>query len=176
MKLIRFILILFLFSSCSTLKKSIKPESFIELTPTNIELINGRYEVNSTDSLNNNDLHWIIFDSGYNRKDSIESIELKVINNKKILITHYDGDSIVESKIFHGKIKDGYFQFRRKYLVIPILFVNLYRNRILRIGILKNSDLITDYNQISLGTFYFIFPFYSNKRNNNFEFKRIKKI
>jgi hypothetical protein len=176
MKLLRLILILVLFCSCSTLKKSVKPESFIELTPANIGLINGRYEVNSTRNIRSNvdDLHWIIFDRGYNKKNSTEFIKLKSLSCKKILITHYDGDSIVKSKIFHGKIKDGYFQFRRKWLVIPMIIANLYRNRMLRIGILENNDLTTDYGQISFELFYFIIPGYSNEHSNNSEFKRIE--
>ena len=120
MKLLRLILILVLFCSCSTLKKSVKPESFIELTPANIGLINGRYEVNSTRNIRSNvdDLHWIIFDRGYNKKNSTEFIKLKSLSCKKILITHYDGDSIVKSKIFHDGWEIYYPQGDEDYSVL----------------------------------------------------------
>lgn len=171
-----FILILSI-SSCSTLRKAHRNEQIINLSSENRELINGRYNVNSLinqDSVEG-DLYWNIFDRGYNKSNTVEFIEIKAIDSNKILINHYDGDSIVKSKVFNGKYKNGYFQFKRRWLVIPGIFVNLYRNRMFRVGILVNGNIITDYNQISLGTVVFIWPFFENKREFNFEFEKMNE-
>jgi hypothetical protein len=173
-KVLLLISIIILFSSCYTLRNNVKHEDFIELTTLNIGLLNGRYEVNSIvnqDSVISN-LYWNIFDRGYNKKNSIEYIKLRVINNKKISVTHFDGDSIVREKTFKGKISDGYFQFKKKQLIIPAIFVNLYRSRVFRIGLKENKNLTADYHEISLGTTVFIFPFCDKKQESNVEFKR----
>jgi hypothetical protein len=174
--LLLFILIISL-SSCSTLKKANINERIINLSLENRELIDGKYNVNSLNSQNGieGDLYWNIFDKGYNKLDTIEFIEFRTIDDRQILVNHYDGETIVKSKIFKGKYKNGYFQFKRKWLVIPGIFVNLYRNRIFRIGVLTNGNIITDYNQISFGTVVFIWPFFERKQKFNFEFKKIKQ-
>lgn len=173
---ILFILITSL-SSCSTFRKSVNNKNSIKLTVENRKLINGKYAVKSLlnkDSIQG-DLYGNIFDRGYNKKNAVKFIELKVIEDQKILVNLYDGDSIVRSKIFKGKYKKGYFQFKRRWLVIPGIFLNIYRNRMFRIGLLENGNIITDHNQISLGTGFFIIPFYEYKKVMNIEFKRLEE-
>lgn len=176
-KLLQLFILIISISSCSTLRKTLENEQIINLSSENIELINGRYDVNSLinqDSIES-DLYWNIFDRGYNKTDTIEFIEFKAIDNKRLLVNHYDGDSIVRAKIFKVKYENGYFQFKRRWLVIPGIYVNLYRNRMFRVGLLENGNIMTDYNQISLGTVVFIWPFFEHKQEFNFEFEKLNE-
>jgi len=163
--------------SCSSLKLCVQNEDKIELSQSNINLLNGKF---ANDSFLNKDsiqgsLYWNFFDRGHNSKDSVEYIKLEVLNTKKIKVSYFDGDTIVRSKVLKGKIRNGYFEFHKKYLIIPALYVNVFRNRSFRISILTNGNLITDYNQVSFGTGFFIIPFYENVKEFNVEFMGLKE-
>ena len=165
------------FSSCSSLRKCHKNPDLIEITETNYELLNGTYTDDSfqnKDSIKGN-LHWDFFDRGYNNVNLTEHIKLTMINEKTIRVNYYDGDSIVRTKEFNGKIKDGYFNLKRKYFIMPALYVNAFRNRKFRIGILSNNNLITDYHQILFGTVFFLYPVGENVKEYDVEFERINK-
>jgi hypothetical protein len=178
MKPIIFILLFTLFlSSCSSLKKSINSDGRIILTESNLTLLDGKYERESVqlnkDSFHGN-LYWNFFDRGYNRKRATDFFELTVIDNENILVSYIDGNESVKSRNMKGKIKDGYFEFKRKHLFIPMIFVNMYRDSKFRIGISNDNDLTTDYKQITFGTAFVLFPFYEKKEENNMIYKRIE--
>lgn len=160
--------------SCSTLKHAVENQDRIPFSKTNLNLLNGKFNVypGLRDSTKE-DLYWAVFDVGYNPKYKPNFIELKSIGTNKLSVTYWDGTQRVKSKIFKGKIKDGYFVFRRRYMIIPAIVVNLYRNRIFRIGLLPNGSLITDYDQFSLATFYIVLPALEHRKYYGVEFERL---
>jgi hypothetical protein len=177
MKSFYFILTFFshLFFSCSTLKQAADCKDRIPLKETNLADLNGKYnnaQRPNKDSIKT-DLYSDIFDRGYTPKDSINYFQIKALDNNKLSVSYWDKNQIIKFKIFKGKINEDYFVFRRRFLVIPAIGVNLFRNRKFRIGLLPNGNIITDYNQVSLGSFYVILPFLEKKKYYGVEFERI---
>lgn len=177
----RHLLILFVFSlcvliSCSGLRKAQPAKSTVTLDESKIHLLDGKYEVHVKipNKKNPASLSWDIFDRGYNPESLENYIEIKSISSNQLSIAYWDSTTLLKSKIFKGRIKNDYFIFKRKYLIIPAIFVNLYRNRVFRLGILPNNNLITDYSQFSFATFYVIFPDISVRREFDVEFQRIE--
>lgn len=118
-------------------------------------------------------LAWDVFDWGYNPKTSFDYIEIKPVANNKLLIEYWDSTVLLKSKTFKGNFKNGYFIFKRKYLVIPAVLVNLFRARSFRIGLLPNGNLITDYKQVSGGSFYVLLPYFDKKKEYAVEFEKL---
>ena len=174
-KVFIFILLLVL-PSCSTLKKCTKNQDIIKLTNSNFNLLTGKYIDESWRKKDSTScsLSWDIFDKGLSGIDSLKYTEIKVISSSEIIVQFYDGHSISRSKVFKGYIKDGYFVLKRKFLVIPAIIFNVFRNRSFRIGLLRNNNIITDYHQITFGTDYVFLPIYSIQKDYNIEFIRIK--
>lgn len=181
---------MFLFS-CSCLKKGVVNDSNeIILTESNLTLLDGKYKRKSIslseDSIPVGDLYWDFYGNSYshifgnndglNIKSDMDFFELKVIDKNKISVLYLNGNDTIKNEIAKGKIKNGYFEFKRRYLFLTIIFTNLYRDSKFRIKLSKNKDLITDYREISWGTFYIIIPFYDNKKEYNVIFKRIEDV
>src|SRR5690606_3952150 len=99
--------------------------------------------------------------------------EIKLLSKNEVSVSYWDITTLIKSKVIKGRIQDGYFVCKRKYLIIPALIVNLYQNRIFRLGLLSNGNLITDYNQISFGSFYFIIPDWKFTKQFGVEFQRL---
>lgn len=166
---------LLFFGSCSGLKNNVNRTDQVMLNSSNFKLLDGTYESKSVRS--KEDLYWYAFEGVMNYQsyaDSTGSITFKVIDKKHIEVSYVKRDTLVKRKIIKGKIKNGYFIFNRKYLFIPMLFTNLYRDRTFRVGLLENGNMITDYNLVSFGTAMIIFPFRENTREYNVEFRRIE--
>lgn len=170
-----------LLESCSSLRKSVNNENRIVLNDTNFKLIEGKYRINSVDNKGSFGLTGFIFSGGYKlfksysiSKDSLAYVRFEILD-KKTLIMHYTtNDSTIKSTKIKGKLKDGYFVLKQSHVFLPFIFTNMYRNRQFRIGLLNNGNLITDHNQISLGTVLIIIPFYDNDKSFDVEFKRIR--
>jgi len=162
--------------SCSSLRNANDNQNKINLVDTNIISLAGRYEVSVKDTFRekNASLTWDIFDRGYNPKSNHDFIEIEIQSSRQIKVSYWDSLTLIKSKAFKGRLKNGYFNFKRRYLIAPTIVINLYRNRVLRIGLLPNKNLITDYHQISLGTFYLILPYLERKKEYAVEFKRIE--
>lgn len=179
-----------LLSSCSCLKKGVNNNNEIILTESNLTLLNGKYERKSVqlskDSLPKGDLYWNFYANSYshifgndkdlNLKNDTAFFELKVIDKNKISVLYMNGNDTIKCEIAKGKIKNGYFEFKRKYLFFSIIFANLYRDSKFRIKLSPDNDLITDYKEISFGTFFIIIPFYDKEIEYNVTFKRIEDI
>src|SRR5690606_14996515 len=120
----------------SSLRKAPSDNDIIELSETNFAALNGKYsdELVSKNNPSNGDLYWYIFDQGYNFKDSINYVELILLSPKRLHVRIFDGETLRKDRVFKGKIKNGYFVFRKRYLFIPALYMNVYRDRKLRIG------------------------------------------
>ena len=169
------ILLNFILSSCSSLRHASDNRDRINIADSTINLLTGKYNESAIDPIRNIETHlaWNIFDWGYNPKSKQDFIEIEAQENRKIKISYWDSTTLIKSKVFKGKFKHGYFIFKRRYLIIPAILVNLYRNRVFRIGLLSNKNLITDYNQISMGSFYVILPYLERKKEYGVEFKLI---
>jgi len=177
-------------TSCASLKKSVDTGNRIVLTDSTLSLIEGRYERESVqlekDSFPVADLYWNLYantysfifgnDKGLNQKGDTNFIELKVLNKNEILAVYASSSEILTSKVLKGKVKNGYFVFKRKYLFIPFVFANIYRNTKFRIGLLNDMNLIADYKEIGFATFYVILPDFRNISENDMIFKRTKEI
>jgi len=162
-------------SSCAALKPDKYVNGQIELTNKNLNLLNGKYSRISANQSKSGDLFWNLYTKGYNLGDEkLCYVKLNVINNKRIEVSLLKNDSLIKSKILKGKIKNGYFEFRKRILVLPTIFLNTFRTTKFRIGILNNSNLTTDYNQISWGTGFVVVPFYEKEIEPNFEYEKIK--
>src|SRR5690606_22996585 len=96
-----------------------------------------------------------------------------VVNSKKVEVTILKDDSILKSYKMRGKIKNGYFEGRRKYLFVPTIYLNVFRTRKFRFGILENNNLITDFKEVAFGTGFVVIPFYDKTLNSNVEYKKI---
>ena len=175
MKQIAFVFIFaIILSSCSCLKKNYHIRNGIMLTESNLTLLDGKYErFSDQKNNNNNDLYWNFFDRGQNESNNSEFFVLKVIDKKRMLVSYIDDNDIAKSKIMKGGIKGGYFELKRKYLFIPGIFVNVYRDSKFRIKLSNDYNLMADYIQITFGTGFFIIPFYEKNEGYNMIFKRI---
>lgn len=176
--LIILLLCLYFLSSCSSLKNSIDNPNRVILNNSNFKLIEGRYSIHSIDNKGRN-LEWYILGSSLsylfrsNDSDSSRCVIFEFANEKTLNISYTNNSGKLKLKTVNGKLKNGYFVFKRTNSLIPMIFTNLYRNSKFRIGLLTNGNLITDCNQISIGTAMIIFPFYMNDKYFDIEFERI---
>lgn len=174
-----------LISSCATLKSDQKVERKIELKTDNLHLINGTYQNNESNVAYSLDYFW---GSYYKTKEfrsvyKLESentpyyiITLKVLNKNKVNATIKVNDTILKSYVIKGRIKNGYFEQNRKWYVIPALLFNEFHSSKFRIGLLEDSNLITDSRKIEFGTVYFFSPFDNSESHYNVIHDRITPL
>lgn len=169
-----------LHTSCSSLRKSINNENRVMLNDSNFKLIEGKYRITSVDNKGSFDLTGFIFSGGYKLfksysivQDSLAYVQFEVLDKKTLKMHYSTNDSNTKTTEIKGKLKDGYFVLKQSHVFLPFIFTNMYRNRQFRIGLLDNGNLITDHNQISLGTVYVIIPFYDNDKSFDVEFERL---
>lgn len=163
--------------SCSSLRRAVDNDNRIILTESNLTLLNGKYEnlsqIDKNPSLGN--LYSDLLERGYNNEPDTGFIELKVIDKKRIKVSYIIGNRVIKSKTMRGKLKDGYFAFKRRYFFISIILSTFYKDTKYRIGLSKDNNLISDYVQISLGAAYVVIPYYEKNKQNNMIFLRINK-
>lgn len=164
----------FTLSSCAALKPASKVKETIPLTKDNLSMLDGSYEILSTDSSKITLDAGLTFDRYYIDRGNIKNrVILKIIDEKQILITIYDGSSTVRKKKVRGKIRNGYFECSLTRLKTFWLAFNSYGRQKNRIGILKNGDLTLDVKYKIFG-FVVIFPSaFAGKENYNLVFRRI---
>ncbi len=172
-------LLLTFMTSCATLHRDEFRSQQILIHKGNYHLLDGQYSrhSNKTDSLrkNGDDLFWNIFRKGHHHIIIDEgncSVKLQTIDPKRLKATYLKNDSIIDSRIMRGRIKNGYFELRRNYFIVPAIFFNICRTIKFRIGLLENGDLTTDYREVAYGTGFVIIPFYSDDKEMDAEFKR----
>lgn len=114
----------FMLASCSSLRKASINQDRIVITDTTINLLIGKYIESSTDSISNSKTHLAsnIFDRGYNPISKRDFVEIEIIDNRRIKVSYWDSITLIKSKVFKGKLKNGYFVFKRRYLIIPMVF------------------------------------------------------
>jgi hypothetical protein len=176
MKIIYFPLFVSVLSSCAILKSDKFIDGQIELSEKNIDLLNGEYmraSINPTEKPKG-DLFWNFYTTGYSlRADSLYSVTLKVIDGNHLNVTLLKSDSVIKSKTLKGKLKNGYFEMKRRKFIVPAIFLNIFRTTKFRIGLLENNNLTTDYKQISWGTVFVVIPFHDKETEPNFEYQKL---
>ena len=123
--------------------------------------INGFYSnvsCNKTDTYNAS--LWKQFN--YLKKDTLanwknHTIELEVINKRKVLAKLWLNDTVIAVKILKGKIKNGYFSVRRKLKIVgfPLVYFFTSDNK-LEIGSSNNNQLIINSATSSYGMIFII--------------------
>ncbi len=176
MKHLYFFLAIFTLTSCATLKSDKLVDGQVELTKENLNLLNGKYSRNPVNQSEKwkGDLFWNFFTRGYNvGADSLCSVKIRVVDERNLDVTLLKNDSIIKSKVIKGKLKNGYFEMKRRIFFIPAIYLNIFRTTKFRIGLLENQSLTTDYIQIALGTGFVIIPFFEKEEEPDFEYKKL---
>jgi hypothetical protein len=165
----------FAITSCSSLKGTVDCENRVSLSDSTLMLLAGKYKPSSASPKTSLKavLPGNIFDRGYNPKTSFDYVEIIPVESKKLLIKYWDSTVLIKSKVFKGKFKNGYFIFKRRYLIIPAILANLFRARSFRIGLLPNGNLITDYKQVGGGSFYVLLPYFDKQKEYAVEFEKL---
>ena len=169
-------LLISIFTSCASLKSDKFVDGQIELTKQNLTSINGKYTRNPVNQSEKwkGDLFWNFYTRGFNvGADSLCAVELNIIDERRLNVTIMKNDSIIKSKVLKGKIKNGYFEMKRRVFFIPTIYLNVFRTTKFRIGLLENNNLTTDYKQVSWGTGFVIIPFINNEKEPDFEYKKL---
>lgn len=176
MKQLYFLLTIFTLTSCATLKSDKYVDGQVELTKENLNLLNGKYSRQHLNPLEKRkgDLFWNFYTRGYNvGADSLCSVSIKVVDERSLYVTLLKNDSIIKSKVIKGKLKNGYFEMKRRVFFVPTIFLNIFRTTKFRLGLLENQNLTTDYNQIAWGTGFVIIPFIEKEKEPDFEYRKL---
>lgn len=119
-------------TSCATLKSDKFVDGQIELTKENLNLLNGNYSripVNQSEK-REGDLFWNFTNRGYNvGADSLCSVKIRVVNENRLDITLLKNDSIIKSKVVKGKLKNGYFEIKRR-VFLSLQSISMYLERL----------------------------------------------
>lgn len=172
-RLLFFLSSIILFISCASFRDFENKENLKILTKENLELLNGSY-ANTSRIPTINDYEDIFSDK--RRKEEVigEYYSLvKVIDHKSIRVDICKGDTIKNTFKLRGKIKNGYFELRRKYFFLPAILVTGYSSAKFRIGVLKDNTLVTDSKNISFGLVYFVYPYSEVTEKADVKHKRI---
>lgn len=175
MKSIFYFVLISVLTSCANLKSDKFVDGQIELTKENLNLLNGKYSrkpLNQSEEWKG-DLFWNFYTKGISGVDSLCVTKITVIDEKHLNVTLIKNDSVLRSKVFNGKIKNGYFELNSRVFFIPTLYLNVYRTTKFRIGILENKNLTTDFKSIAFGTGFFIIPFFNKDKEFDFEYKKV---
>jgi len=170
-------------TACSTLKPPIQSENLIDLTSKNLKLLNGTYKRTSISDTNrikhycstNLFNNFFIYPSNLiNDGNETDFVEMLVMDKNKIKITLISKDEIIKSKILKGKIVGNTFQFNRRIFTIPLVAMNYYEERLIRVSLLKNGNLNVDSSSEAIGSFI-IFPWSGGGHEEyNLEFEKVK--
>jgi hypothetical protein len=176
-----------LLSSCSSFRKNISYGNNPRLSESTMASLNGKYERYSYkkegDSLPLADLYWNFYantyshilgkNDGFLNSSSTAFFEIKVLDKNKILVSYIDSNATIKSRIIRGKIKNGYFEVRRKYLFFTIVIANMYKDCKFRIKLSNEGNLTGDFKSISFGTLYFLIPYIDKDNECDKIFRRI---
>ena len=159
------VVLIVLFSSCSTLKYPGNNNDRIELNSENLSTLNGIYKRSSIiDTIDekhhcpNNLFHSLFLKPGiflWNHNSGKAFVEIKVIDKKRIKVTLTINHKIAKENILKGKIVKNTFEFNRRSFIFPLVFMNFYEDRKTRIGLLQNGNLSIDTTIEAVGNFLF---------------------
>jgi hypothetical protein len=187
MKLIlQIIFFVFLCQSCATFKSDYSKIPALE--KSNLNLINGRYEISSIENTNEfRSFEYHNFIRELDRsiwKDTLNidstktnHLELKLINNRNLEVTHLENDNVIKKRLIKVKYKKNGFLYLKnknvKFKMIPYILGGLDVTRT-RIKITKNKDLVLDVSNFQGGAaFLFMFLDWGTDRYRK-TYKRVK--
>jgi len=168
------VILIILFTSCASLKPIDHNDKLQELTPININILDGNYEIYPTEHSFRTLEYITTYNDFYNFirfPQHGDYINLKAIDKTRIKVTVYHNNSIIKTRIIKGKIKQNYFDYKIRSLSFYFL-INTYGDQNNRIGVLKNGDLTID--AINAGCILLVFLpcACGGAENYNFIFKR----
>ena len=176
MKLLSILLIIATFS-CAPFKKFEKNKSRIGLSSENLELFNGQFELISIDSAYRFLDFALLAKSPFgfeNIPEAGDYLSLKVLDKKKIEVSVYEDDNLIRRKVLKGKIKDNYFVFRKRRVLIFWLVLNGIRIQKSRIGLLENGNLILDNSGGGILLLVFLPAGGNSDEFHNLQFRKIE--
>jgi hypothetical protein len=166
-------------ASCASFQSAKFQLQQIGINKQNYHLLNGRYsrQIIKKDAHPNNgdDLFWNFFQKGRHhmiKDENICSVQLLALNPKRLKVTYLKNDTIIISRIMKGRIKNGYFELNRNYLILPTIIFNICRTIKFRVGVLENGNLTADYREVAFGTGFVIIPFYTDDKEMDNEFQK----
>lgn len=165
--------------SCSILKPVTENNQRAILNRTNLSILNGTFHEGPITSSNSNSssLYWSFFLKGKVNYDDHykgeEFIKLQVVNPNRISVSLIRGDSTVESKILKGRVNNNTFEFKRRWIIYPLIFSNVYKDSKVRVSLLQNGNLNVDSKTMTYGTLLFIIPFFGLEQDYNLEFDKL---
>jgi hypothetical protein len=158
-----FLLLLLLFTSCQSLQK-LSPDEFQnhEINNDNFSILNGTYK-NVQDTVFGEIVHYPYRSRNENDKTLSErlflfspkgdtskksTIQFTFNTHRKCTVTMFNGTQTIHTKKLSGKIKNGYFYVRPKFLIIPF-FPVWYEHQFKRVRITKTLDnyLVIDHTE-----------------------------
>ncbi|WCM42684.1 hypothetical protein MG290_03120 [Flavobacterium sp. CBA20B-1] len=161
---------LLLLASCATFHKVENPTNHVALTPENLSALNGTYLTDTLAIMYHNDILWgktSFFNPEMHQtvKNKPLYATLKVVNSKKINVRLHTDDSLtLKTYDIKGKIKNGYFLQRQKFVVVPAIFINKWYSGRFRLGLLSNQNVSTQYHTKDFGTVYFFAPYNNSEK------------
>jgi hypothetical protein len=177
-KIVYSIALISVLSSCATFYPDNFQPGQIPIHKENLQMISGRYKRTTINPLYKNrgggDLFWTLIRKSNHmvENDTQCVVELYPINTKRLRVIYLKNDTIIDSRILKGKVRDGYFELRRKTLVIPAVFFNICRTTKFRIGLLENGNMTTDYKEVAFGTALILIPFLEDDNTEDVEFQK----
>lgn len=166
-------------TSCATLHQDKLHSQQVPINKDNYHLLDGHYSRNcikkDSTRIQGNDLFWNFFRKGHHhmiQDENVCSVHLQSLSTKRLKVTYLKNDSIIDSLIMKGRLKNGYFELRGKYFIVPAIFFNICRTIRFRVGVLENGNLSADYREAAFGTGFVIIPFYEDDKNMDIEFKK----
>lgn len=172
MRVYKFLFLFLLFSACSAkLKVATNDDLREDLSTKNPTAIDGKFDRCSMD--NCHDLFYLFFEKAYIGNYVNSRVELKYIDENHISLSMIENGIVLETKIRYGQFVDGMFEFNSKLILVPLIIFNFYNVDKIRIGILKNGNLIVDNRRRDVA--YFLLFFWHNKSwaTYDMEFARI---
>jgi hypothetical protein len=147
-KYLKLIPLIFLLYSCKILDQPKSTKDLQEINENNLKLMNGSYNVFSTDSTYRT-LDDILFKmkgiyNFANLPDSTVKINLEFIDSERLKVSLLKGDEILKMKIRKGRIQDGYFTLNRTLYGTFWFIINALGEQTSRIGLLKNNNITVD--------------------------------
>ncbi|WP_166962268.1 hypothetical protein [Yeosuana marina] len=151
-------------------------EGFKILSENKLNQLKGSYSrlpISGRDS-DTSDLFWNFYLRGHDKGDN-DFVTLDVIDQRRIKVSLIHNDSIVNSKILKGRLKNNRFVFNRRTVIYPFLLANVYKDSKVRIGLLNNNNLSVDCKMTSFSTWLILPSYDSNKSSGQYEKLNIKK-
>lgn len=177
------LLLISIVTSCATLDNNVINEHNVSLTSENLTLLNGTYKrksINDTLKIrgyDNSNLFRCFFlkPDRYGWTDSLQNdfVKIEVIKNNRIKISLIKNGIIEKSKSLKGKIVQNTFEFKKRFFIIPLLFMNFSETRKTRVELLQNGNLLVDTFYEALANFL-IFPWGADYYGYNLEFEKAK--